>query len=127
MCENNLQAVPLKTLISIRGYHGEEDFKNWITYIVPVTFWIWNHEEKIWLYMTNIVVHDIILGWPWIKLHEIIPDYKEHRICFTAETCPENYLKIKTWIYFKLKLKTLQFIHPKFETWEPQLAHEQVE
>jgi hypothetical protein len=90
--ENGLRTYPLETPIPTRGFHGEENPENRITHIVPLILRIRNHEEKIWLYTTNIAAHNIILGWPWMKLHEIIPDYKAHGIRFTSKDCPENCL-----------------------------------
>ena len=63
-----------------------------MTHGTHVTLRIKNHKETIWLLVTDLGRHDIILGWNWIKQHEILMDYRNQSIKFTAGQCSRQCL-----------------------------------
>ena len=62
VCENYLIIYSLRKPIVMRNFNSEEDLNSLITHIISLKLHIQNHEEKIWLYVTNILAHNIILG-----------------------------------------------------------------
>jgi transposase InsO family protein len=90
--ENRLQLRPLDKTVPLRGFNGEISTGDRITHGAQVTLRIRNHKEHIWLLVTNLGEHDIILGWAWMKQHGVIPDYRNQAIKFTAERCSRQCL-----------------------------------
>jgi hypothetical protein len=70
-----LYLTPLTHTIHPTGFNGKQLEGGSILYITSVSLTYWNHKETITLYVTNTGRHDLILGQPWLYLHQVAFDY----------------------------------------------------
>jgi hypothetical protein len=47
-----------------------------ISYVTSISLTYQNYKETITLYVTNTGQHDLILGQPWLYLHQVAFDYQ---------------------------------------------------
>ena len=63
-----------------------------VTHDTQVSMTINNHEEKIRLHCITIGNAPVILGLPWLKLHNPAIDWRAHRLSFHSDKCAEQCL-----------------------------------
>ena len=63
-----------------------------VTHDTQVRMTINNHEEKIHLHCITIGNAPVIVGLPWLKLHNPAIDWRTHRLSFHSDECAEQYL-----------------------------------
>ena len=72
---------------------GSEVTGGSVTHDAQVSMTIDRHEEKIRLHCTTIGANaPIILGLPWLKLHNPTIDWRAHRLSFNSDKCAERRL-----------------------------------
>ena len=91
--EYGLKTKRLDKYINLYGFDGSKSIAGKIRRYVSLSLDYDGHKEKISLYVTVLGKHDVILGLPWMKKHEIIPDWKNKKLLPTSESCVRHYAK----------------------------------
>ena len=71
---------------------GSEVTGGLVTHDTQVSMTINNYEEEIRLHCIMIGNTPVILGLPWLKLHNPAIDWRAHRLCFHSNKCAEQCL-----------------------------------
>lgn len=61
------------------------------------------HKKRIFLLVTMLDKHKIILEMPWMWKHKINFDWKHEELLFTADVCWKHYMNLKPDLKFDLK------------------------
>jgi Reverse transcriptase (RNA-dependent DNA polymerase)/RNase H-like domain found in reverse transcriptase len=88
---HGLKTKRLPKRINLYGFDGSRSIAGSIRRHISLDLEYNGHLEKIFLYVTTLGSHDVILGLPWMKKHEIIPDWKNKKLLPTAEACSEHF------------------------------------
>ena len=76
---------PIKTPIPLFNFNGEGEESTIITYFLVADLRIYNYLEKeAFLFATNLFYYLIILGIPWLKLHDPELKFKKGIIIFSS-------------------------------------------
>ena len=90
-----------------------------VTHDVQVHLTINHHEEDIWLHCITIGNTPIILGLPWLKLHDPVIGWKNHTVKFHLDHCAEKCLPSSPKANTFPEEKAMEQYHRKTpENWE---------
>jgi hypothetical protein len=113
----NLKRLPRH--IDLFGFNGTRIITGRITHVVPLELEYEGHKEKISLFVTTLGKHPIILGLPWMRKHEVVFDWVNRKLRFTAQRC-ENHQE-----HARLSADTLDHRSAKDrKTLSPQRRHD---
>jgi hypothetical protein len=78
----------MKTPMPLLNFNGEEEESATVTHFVVANLQIHNHLEKdAFLFVTNLSRYPIILGIPWLKLHNPKLKFSKETMLFNSEHC----------------------------------------
>ena len=87
--ENNLKVKPTGHPITMYGFSGE--FMNQVTHFATAGLRINDHSEKPMHFLISpLGHHPIILGMPWLKIHDPTIRWAAHTIKFDSDYCHAN-------------------------------------
>ena len=64
--------------------------KGRVIYYVKTKMQVEDHEETIRLYVTQLAHYPVILGMPWLKLHDPRVSFASHTLTFESEYCQKH-------------------------------------
>ena len=88
--EHGFLTTPLDRYIDLFGFDGTRVLRGRITHVVRLQLEHDSHLETISLFVTTLGKHRIILGFPWMKRHKIIPDWRQQKLRFTSGRCQRH-------------------------------------
>jgi hypothetical protein len=89
--ENGLTLLPLKNPIQLEGFDGQEAKSGPITHYVQTHIRINDHREKEACFLATQLAHyPIVLGLPWLKVHDPCIRFAEHTVEFNSDFCRKN-------------------------------------
>ncbi|KAG0155295.1 hypothetical protein PDIDSM_870 [Penicillium digitatum] len=89
--ENGLTLIPLTKPIQLEGFDGQEAECGPITHYVQMHIRISDHREKKACFLATQLAHyPIVLGLPWLKVHDPYVRFAEHSIEFNSDYCRRN-------------------------------------
>jgi hypothetical protein len=78
----------MKTLMPLINFNREEDDSATITHFLVINLRIHDHlKKKAFLFTTNLFYYLIILGLPWLKLHDSKLKFRKEIMLFNSEYC----------------------------------------
>ena len=77
----------LNRLFGILMFDGNLSKKGRVTYYVETKMQVEDHEETIRLYVTQLAHYPVILGMPWLKLHDPRVSFASHTLTFESKYC----------------------------------------
>ena len=84
--ENNLQVKPTPHRITMFGFNGE--VMNSVTHFATAGLRVHDHYEKqLHFLITPLGHHPVILGMPWLKMHDPTIRWSAHTLRFDGEYC----------------------------------------
>ncbi|POS83395.1 hypothetical protein EPUL_003076 [Erysiphe pulchra] len=94
--KNNLNLVPLEFARKLQVFYGTESASGCVTHFAKTTLTIAGHIEKMYLLVTKLARFDIVLGLPWLRLHNPKIDWANDSILFENPQCAEHCLEFPT-------------------------------
>lgn len=88
-----LEMTRLPQPISIFGFDGTEIITGRTTHVVQLRLDYLNHTESISLYVTTLGKFSVILGFPWMEKHGVVPDWGTQALRFTNPRCQERHVR----------------------------------
>ncbi|KAG0158234.1 hypothetical protein PDIDSM_5747 [Penicillium digitatum] len=89
--ENSLTLIPLTKPIQLEGFDGQEAECGPITHYIQMHIRISDHREKKACFLATQLAHyPIVLGLPWLKVHDPYVRFAEHSIEFNSDYCRRN-------------------------------------
>jgi hypothetical protein len=85
-----LPLLRLKEPIRLEVFDGREAETGLITHYAKVQMEVQDHQETIRLYATQLAHYPVILGMPWLKLHDPRVGFASHTFTFDSEYCQRN-------------------------------------
>ena len=87
---HNLTLYPLKEPRAFKVVDGREITSGEITHIAIATFQIGQHQEKLPMFVTKLGHYPIVLGIPWLQLHDPSIRWKTNTVVFDSDYCLHN-------------------------------------
>lgn len=87
---HELPLLRLKWPIRLEVFDGRETETGSITHYVETTMEVMDHTEKICLYATQLAHYPVILGMPWLKLHDPRVGFASHTLTFDSDYCRKH-------------------------------------
>lgn len=85
--KNKLKSSPMKYPLDVSGFNGKtEEF----THKVTLQMRLGSHEEIITFVVAPIANYDIILGKPWLELHNPLINWKADSLSFDKDYCQKH-------------------------------------
>ena len=71
---------------------ADDKFAPNVTHVARVNLGFKDHINELWCLVTSLGSFDIILGMPWLELHDPSPSFKHRSLTFNSEYCQRNCL-----------------------------------
>jgi hypothetical protein len=84
---NNLPFLPLKSPHTLEVIDGRPISSGQITHLYYLPLSIDSHNETIPFFVTKLGSYPLILGIPWLQLHDATLRFKDNSILFDSEYC----------------------------------------
>lgn len=97
--KNNLELIRLDFPRSLQVFDGTESASGNITHFAKTTLTIAGHSENSFLLVTRLANFDIVLGLPWLRLHNPRIDWANETVVFENPYCAEHCLEFPTTIH----------------------------
>ena len=81
---------PLNRPFGLRVADGRDSDGGMIRYVVQARMRIGDHTEKASFFVTKLEGHPIILGIPWLRKHNPLPDWTRNTLLFNSSYCHTN-------------------------------------
>jgi transposase InsO family protein len=89
--DRGLELLPLRTPIRLIPFGGEETESSTVTHYVRMDMRIHDHREKRTCFLVTQLAHyPVILGLPWLKMHDPHIGLAAHTIEFNSEYCRKH-------------------------------------
>src|SRR5271170_3411715 len=88
----NFEKFKLKQPETLNVIDGTEISSGKITHIVEDRFDLATHSEILAFRIVELKDYDLVLGIPWLRLHNPVIDWKEGRVMFTPEACRTHFI-----------------------------------
>ncbi|KAH0606496.1 uncharacterized protein H6S33_003330 [Morchella sextelata] len=86
-CHNNLPFLPLKSPRTLEVIDGQPTSSGQITHLCYLPLSIDSHHESIPFFVTKLGSYPLVLGIPWLQLHDATLRFKDNSILFDSEYC----------------------------------------
>ena len=63
-----------------------------ITHMARITLHLGDHVDELWCLVTDLGKFDVILGMPWLELHDPQPSFANRQLTFNSDHCMSNCL-----------------------------------
>lgn len=90
---NNLSLKLLEQPRSLCVFDGTESSAGQITHIAMTSLTLNGHTEKIYLFVTTLAQFDLVLGLPWLQLHNPKICWSENTMLFNHPGCKKHTMK----------------------------------
>ena len=87
---NGLTLVKMKEKCTVRL--ADDEVAATIAHMAQVTFKIGDHHDEIWCFVTKLGKFSLILGMPWLELHDPQLSFKDRSMTFNSDYCMSNCL-----------------------------------
>ena len=94
--KHGLKQKQLKQYINLYEFDRTWITTKWITHTVSMKLKHKEHKKRIFLLVTMLDKHEIILKMPWMQKHKINFDWKHEELLFTADVCWKHYMNLKS-------------------------------
>ncbi|KAH0358938.1 hypothetical protein KCU65_g10168, partial [Aureobasidium melanogenum] len=85
------QLEPMSTPLPLINFNGLEDDSASVTHFIVVSLRLHDHLEKdAFLFVTTLSHYPIILGIPWLKVHDPEVKFGQNTLLFNSEYCQKN-------------------------------------
>ena len=71
----------------LRGFDGRAALTGSITHVAEVTMDLHGHVEKLFMYVTGLRHHPIVLGHPWLRRHGAIAHFSNNTLSLSSPFC----------------------------------------
>jgi len=88
--DNDLVLKPLRKPCSLEVVAVRQSIAGQITHLVRLPIEIQRHKEVLPCFVTKLGQQPIILGIPWLQLHDASISWRNHTITFASEYCRQN-------------------------------------
>ena len=89
--DHGLKLLPLKRPIRLETFDGQEAESGPITHYVQMHMRINDHQEKRACFLVTQLAHyPVVLGLPWLKIHDPRIGFAEHTVLFDSKYCQEH-------------------------------------
>lgn len=100
----NLRKKP----ITVRGVDGTEIKSGPVTHDIKTQIQIGQHHEDLRLYGISMASAPVILGLPWLQLHNPLIDWREGTVTFSSPKCSKDCLEQPTTVKAVEEIKAIQ-------------------
>jgi hypothetical protein len=87
---HKLDTAKAKQLVNLRLANGK--VVGTMDTIARVKMWIGDHVSEDWMWVTDLVGYDVIVGQPWLETHDVNKNYNNRTIVFASDYCTANCL-----------------------------------
>ncbi|KAI0995758.1 hypothetical protein K3495_g12422 [Podosphaera aphanis] len=87
---HDLDLISLDTPRTLQVFDGSEPVSGQIYHLAKTTLKIAGHTEVIYLYVTPLANFDLVLGLPWLRLHNSRVNWAEESITFDNASCKDH-------------------------------------
>lgn len=89
--DQGLELLPLRKPIRLETFDGQEAESGPITHYVQMHMRINDHQEKRACFLVTQLAHyPVVLGLPWLKIHDPQIGFAEHTVLFDSKYCQEH-------------------------------------
>ena len=89
--DQGLALLPLRKPIRLETFDGQEAESGPITHYVQMHMRINDHQEKRASFLVTQLAHyPVVLGLPWLKIHDPRIGFAEHTVLFDSKYCQEH-------------------------------------
>jgi transposase InsO family protein len=87
---HRIPMIPLKYPFYLELADGGNSEAGKVTHTVQVQLRMNEHSETVRMGVTKLSYHPIILGIPWLRLHNPVPDWSRNTLQFTSQYCHKH-------------------------------------
>jgi hypothetical protein len=80
-----LDTAKAQDLVSLRLANGK--VVGTMDTIARVKMWIGEHVSEDWMWVTDLVGYDVIVGQPWLETYDVVKRYSDRTITFCSLYC----------------------------------------
>jgi hypothetical protein len=88
-----LDTAKAQDLVSLRLANGK--VVGTMDTIARVKMWIGEHVSEDWMWVTDLVGYDVIVGQLWLETHDVVKRYSDRTITFCSLYCLDYCLQRK--------------------------------
>jgi hypothetical protein len=90
VCHNQLEGKELKESQELEVIDRRPIKSGTITSIARSNIGIWSHQEQLLAFITKLEHYPILLGLPWLLLHDVMVKFRSCRIGFESSYCQQH-------------------------------------
>jgi len=88
--DNDLLLEPLRKARRLEVVDGRQSVAGQITHITRLAVEIRGHKEVLPCFVTKLGQQPIVLGIPWLQLHDAVTSWKDNTLTFASDYCRRN-------------------------------------
>lgn len=85
--KNKLPLVKLRKARRLEVVDGRQSVAGRITHLVRLPVDIQGHQEELPCFVTKLNEHPIVLGIPWLQLHDVTTSWRKNSVTFASDHC----------------------------------------
>ena len=87
---HDFRTEELERYFDLNGFNGDKLLTSRVTHAVRLQLEHAGHREDLLLYVTTLGRKSMILGYPWMRRHKVVPDWDREVLKFTSGKCRKH-------------------------------------
>jgi hypothetical protein len=90
--KHNFPLTPLPEARTLKVFDGRDTIAGKVTDVAFLPFSINSHHEQIPFFVTKLSQYPVVLGLPWLRLHDVTSKWAANTVRFESLYCKRHYL-----------------------------------